>query len=81
MVSFDLFDIVGLIGSACILLAYFLLQQGKLSGESKKYFLMNAIGAFLVLISLYYDFNLAAAILESTWLIVSLLGLGKRKNP
>ena len=39
--------------------------------------MLNALGASLVILSLYYDFNLSAFIIEAFWVLISLLGIGR----
>jgi hypothetical protein len=75
-------DALGLLGVLLILLAYFLLQAGRMRGHSLTYQLMNAFGALLVLISLFYAFNLSAFLMELAWLAVSIYGIakGRKKN-
>ena len=75
-------DAFGLLGVALILLAYFLLQAGRMLGHSLTYQLMNASGALLVLVSLLYAFNLSAFLMEVAWLAVSIYGIfrGRRHS-
>jgi len=68
-------DFVGNAGFLCIIGSYLWLQIGRTSGQSLGYSLVNAVGAALILVSLYYDFNLSAVLVEFFWLIISLLGL------
>lgn len=75
--EFSVYDLIGSIGVAFIIIAYFLLQSGKIKSENLTYSVINAIGAALVLISLYFDFNFPAFIVEFFWLIISLFGIGK----
>lgn len=75
--SFNWYDIIGTIGVAVIILTYVLLQIGKIKSEQLSYSLLNAAGALLILISLYYSFNLPSFIVEFFWLIISLFGIGK----
>ena len=70
-------DVVGTIGVAVILLAYVLLQIERLRSDAAAYSLLNAVGAILILVSLAYEFNFAAFLMEFSWLLVSLYGLGK----
>ncbi len=72
------YDILGTLGVAIIILAYILLQIGRLRSEQLAYSLMNAAGAAFILISLYYSFNLPSFIVEFFWLLISLFGIGKR---
>ncbi|MDH4013995.1 MAG: hypothetical protein C0629_10690 [Chromatiales bacterium] len=68
-------NLVGMVGVTLILVSYLLLQTGRMQASEPRYSLANAAGAALVLISLMYEFNLSAAIIESFWLLISLLGL------
>ena len=69
------YDIVGFLGVLCIVLAYFLIQTGKLESSSISYSILNGTGASLVLLSLYYDFNFPSFVVEFFWLLISILGL------
>ena len=76
------YDLAGLVGVVAILLAYFLLQSGRLRADALTYQLTNAFGAFALLISLLYAFNLSAFVMEFAWLLVSIYGIarGRRKR-
>ena len=69
------FDLTGFIGVLLIIVAYLLLQLNKLPSSSPLYSLMNALGALLIIISLLFDFNLSAFVVEAFWFLISLLGL------
>jgi hypothetical protein len=71
------YDVLGLVGVALILLAYLLLQLRRIDPAGPAFSAANAAGAALVLLSLYYDFNLPAAVVEGAWLLISLYGLGQ----
>ena len=75
-------DLAGMIGVIAILVAYALLQAGRLRSDALTYQLMNAFGAFALVISLLYAFNLAAFVMETAWLVVSIYGIarGRRKR-
>ena len=68
-------EIVGLAGAALILGAYGGVQLKKLDPHRPAALLLNLIGASLVLVSLAYEFNLAAALLEGAWVLIALWGL------
>jgi hypothetical protein len=70
-------DIIGTIGVINIITAYTLLQLEKIRSESFLYSFLNLFGAALVIISLYFDFNFPAFIVEFFWLLISLFGIGK----
>lgn len=70
-------DILGTVGVAVIIVAYFLLQTGRLRSEQLAYSVMNGVGAVLILISLYYAFNFPSFVVEFFWLLISLYGIGR----
>ncbi|WP_395642761.1 hypothetical protein [Rudaea sp.] len=69
------YDWVGMIGVVITLAAFLLLQAGKLHGTGFVYQAMNAIGAAAVVLSLLYEFNLSAFIVESAWVAISIYGM------
>jgi hypothetical protein len=71
------FDLAGFIGVLLIIVAYLLLQLGKLPSSSMSYSLLNAAGALLIIVSLIFKFNLSAFIVETFWFLISLFGLTK----
>lgn len=73
--NYEWHDLLGNLGFLCIIGSYFWLQIGRTTGQTRAYSLVNAIGAALILVSLYHDFNLSAVLVEIFWLAISLLGL------
>lgn len=73
-------DVAGAVGVVLIVGTYLLLQLGKLESKELRYSLFNALGATLVLISLYFEFNLSAALVEGFWLAISLFGIFRSKR-
>ncbi len=65
----------GMIGVVLILISYMLLQLEKLPATSFLYSATNGVGALLILVSLMYDFNLPAFIIEAFWLLISIYGV------
>jgi paired small multidrug resistance pump len=70
-----IYDTIGIVGVALILIVYAMVQTDKMNVKSVKYSLFNAIGAGLILLSLTVDFNLSAALIEGAWILVSLFGI------
>lgn len=75
--NFGWHDVIGIIGVGMILLAYLGIQIERIDGQSLMYSMVNLIGAVLILISLYFTFNLASFIIECFWLLISLLGIAR----
>ncbi|TCZ88124.1 hypothetical protein [Lysobacter sp. N42] len=75
--NLEWYDLVGLAGTLAILLAFLLLQAGRLAGDSLRYQLLNLFGAAGVLVSLWGSFNLSVFLLELAWVMVSLYGIAR----
>jgi len=73
--NYHWYDIIGNIGVLMILGCYLLLQLNKLASSELSFSLFNGLGALLKLISLSYEFNLSAFIIELFWLLISLFGV------
>ena len=78
--TYSWYDFLGNVGVLLILLSYLLLQMKKIKSQSMYYSLMNAVGALLILVSLYYNFNLSAFVMEIFWLLISLYGLWQSRS-
>lgn len=68
-------DTIGIIGVVLILIAYFFLSTGRWIADSMVYQLLNFIGAWLILYSLYFHWNLASVVIEIAWVAISLVGI------
>ena len=68
-------DLVGVVGVLCILTAYAGATSGKLDARRAPALLLNLTGALLILVSLYFDFNLSAVLMEGAWALVAVYGL------
>lgn len=75
MLSYDWTDFIGNVGVLLILATYLLLLLERVESRSLLYSAANAIGALLILVSLYFKFNLSAFIVEFFWLLISVVGL------
>ena len=78
--SYHWYDFVGNIGIVMILSAYAGLQLGKMRAGCRPYSLLNAAGALLILVSLYYAFNLSSFLIEIAWLVISVWALIRPPN-
>ncbi len=68
-------DLLGLVGTAIVVIVYFANVQGKMRSDSWQYYLANLVGAVLILISLFRAWNLPAAVVEIFWGAISIYGL------
>lgn len=70
-------NILGIVGSGVVILAYFAVARGSISADSRPYYLANLLGAGLIFISLWSAWNLPAAIVEIFWGAISAYGLAR----
>ena len=68
-------DFVGNIGVVVLMVTYLMLQLNKLSSNSLAYSVLNAAGAGLIGVSLLFDFNLSALLMEVFWVLISFVGI------
>lgn len=73
--SISWYDVLGSLGVLLVLLSYALLQLRRLDPASLTYSATNGLGAFLILVSLWFEFNLPAFLVEAAWLLISLYGV------
>ncbi len=68
-------DVLGILGVLIILFDYFLLQIGKYAVSNLSFSVGNFIGSILLLISLWYNWNLASVVIEIAWCLISAYGI------
>ena len=68
-------DLLGVVGVLCILIAYAGATSGRLDARRAPALALNLAGALLILVSLYFDFNLSAVLMEAAWALVAIYGL------
>ena len=73
----DLVHFIGLLGAGVYLGAYALLQLGVLKGDSYSYSILNIIAPAFVMISLITAFNMSSAIIQSAWILISIVGISR----
>ena len=74
----QILEIMGLVGVAFYLGSYVMLQLGIVMGSGNLYTVLNLVAACLVLASLMNAFNLSSAIIQIAWIVISVVGLGRR---
>jgi len=73
--SYGLLDLIGNIGVVILIITFLMLQLNKLPSDGLTYSLLNAIGASLIVVSLLFDFNLSALLMEVFWVLISFVGI------
>lgn len=70
-------DVIGILGVIIIIIGYMLLQLERIDAKDLSFSILNTLGAFLIIISLLYDWNLSSFIMEFTWMMISFYGIVK----
>ena len=78
--SLQWYDFVGLAGVGFVLVSFFLLQAGRLGGDSLGYQLANLFGAIFILVSIYasdavFKDVISATVMQLAWIAISVYGL------
>jgi multidrug transporter EmrE-like cation transporter len=73
--SYGLLDLVGNIGVVILVITFLMLQLNKIASDGLAYSLLNAVGASLIVVSLLFDFNLSALLMEVFWVLISFVGI------
>jgi len=73
----DYYQIAGYGGVAFYLGSYALLQMGVVRGSSYTYAALNLLAAAFVLVSLFRSWNLFSAIIQISWITLSVIGIGR----
>jgi multidrug transporter EmrE-like cation transporter len=68
-------DLIGNIGVVVLMITYLMLQLNKLSSDGLAYSVLNAVGASFIVVSLLFDFNLSALLMEVFWVLISFVGI------
>ena len=77
MSSVYISDLVGVIGVVICLLCHALTLKRKIKPHQWTFIVMNIVASSCIIYSLTYNFNLAAFLLESIWLLLALFSLFK----
>ena len=74
-------QVAGLAGAVTYICNYLMIAMDRLTSRSPLYYLLQLTGASLVMISLMAQFNMAAAIVQGFFILVSMLGIFRHLRP
>jgi len=72
------FDVIGVLGFAIYVTTYALLTFQKITSHSPRYFALNLTAATFVLVGLTQSFNLASAMIQMFWIVMSITAIAMR---
>lgn len=70
-----MFRTLGVFGFLLYIGSFAALQLRVIDGNSMLYTLLNLGAAALVLVSLIHEFNLASALIQTSWIVIGLVGV------
>ena len=76
----DIFEIAGVFGFCLYVFNYAMLTLRRFTSDDIIFFVINFSAASLVLIGLTVSFNLAAALIQGFWIIMSVIGISLRMS-
>lgn len=69
---------IGLVGFLLYMVGFAGLQLQYLDGNGYLYVIINFFAALFVLIGLSFEFNIASALIQISWIIISIVGIGRK---
>ncbi|MBP9566678.1 MAG: hypothetical protein KBE02_05330 [Sulfurospirillum sp.] len=75
----DIYHAIGTVGMMLVVYAYFLLQSHRVNSHSSTFQYLNLFGAILLIISLWFHFNLGSFLIEVFWIIITVYGILKKR--
>lgn len=75
-----LVQICGWVGTFLIVLAYYMVSNGKIEAEDPRYQLMNLIGSLAIGVLVVYQKAWAAVTLEVIWAVIAIGVMVRPKN-
>lgn len=73
-----LIDIIGWIGSACVVLAYTLNIMGKMKAEAISYILLNLVGSICLIANTIYHDAIPSTAVNVVWIIIAIIALFRK---
>ncbi|MBB5720933.1 putative membrane protein [Loktanella ponticola] len=71
----EVLDAIGVAGFGLYVLNYGLLTLQRVQSHQARYFIVNGLAATMVLIGLMSAFNLAAALIQIFWIVISSIAI------
>ncbi len=68
-------DAVGSFGAIVVVAAYFATQMRMMNSDDLAFPVLNLAGSVLIVYSLLENFNLASMLIESFWILISMIGI------
>lgn len=78
MTQAALIDALGWIGTALILLAYLLVSNKKVEGDSILYQSLNITASILLVINTYFWHAYPSLVVNAAWILIGLAALGRK---
>jgi len=74
------FDGLGWIGAACVLVPYALVSTGRLAGTATAFRLFNVVGGVLLMLNAWYHTAYPSLAVNAIWITIGLYTLSMRRK-
>jgi hypothetical protein len=74
-----LFDGLGWIGAACVLVPYALVSTGRLSGTASSFRILNIVGGTLLMTNAWYHVAYPSLVVNVIWIVIGLYTLARSR--
>lgn len=79
MTSELVIDIVGWLGAAAVLYAYFLVSTNRIKGNSLHYQFFNVLGALCLIVNTYYNHAYPSTVVNIIWIAVAIYSVASSR--
>lgn len=77
MLEKPLIDILGWIGAAALLVGYWLVSRGRVTGLTRSYQLLNAVASVMLFVNTFVYGAYPSAFVNLAWLVIAMLTLAR----
>lgn len=81
MTSALVVDIIGWLGAAAVLYAYFLVSTNRIKGDSLHYQFFNVFGAICLIVNTFYNHAYPSMVVNIIWIAVAFYAVLRNRVP
>lgn len=75
-----LVDVIGWLGSACVVYAYAMNMFNRMRADSLPYYLLNIAGSICLIVNTLYHHAVPSAVVNMIWVALAMWAMGRRRR-